>query len=234
MTHGSTSTRWSRRSARPRGAPTALARMLPTGKKPSARAGMFSPLRSRAASPAATAPRAWQSRAARNATPPAASASWIRSRRGRRRCCCWKGQPPRSAAAHRLTRCAALWRSCNGTRACSFPWSRCTISRKTGASASSRRRRRACSASAPSDRRARRERSRCSASAAARGKRRNFYCRRWSGSATRAAACASGIAGTPRFRWSCIRSSAAAFPMPMCGGIRSGACAATMPSAAAS
>lgn len=44
--------------------------------------------------------------------PSAASASWIRSRRGRRRCCCWKRQPPRSAAAHRLTRCAALWRSC--------------------------------------------------------------------------------------------------------------------------
>ena len=89
-------------------------------------------------------------------------------------------------------------------------------------------------AATAADRRVRRERSRCSASAAVRGKRRNFYCRRWSGSATRAAACASGIAGTPRFRWSCIRSSAAAFPMPMCGGIRSGACAATMPSAAAS
>lgn len=131
MTPGSTSTRWSRRSARPRGAPTALARMLPTGKKPSARVGMFSPLRSRAASPAATAPRAWQSRAARSATPPAASASWIRSRRGRRRCCCWKRQPPRSATAHRLTRCAALWRSCGGAHTCSFPWSRCTISRKT-------------------------------------------------------------------------------------------------------
>ncbi len=65
-------------------------------------------------------------------------------------------------------------------------------------------------------------------------KTQEFLLQEWSGSATRAAACASGIAGTPRFRWSCIRSSAAAFPMPMCGGIRSGACAATMPSAAAS
>ena len=143
-----------------------------------------------------------------------------------------KRQPPRSATAHRLTRCAALWRSCNGTHLL-FSLSRCTISRKTGASASSRRRRRACSASAPLDRRARRERSRCSARRGER-KTQEFLLQEMERLGYKGGSVRIGHCGNAAFSLELYTELRRRFPNADVRRYPLRACAATMPSAAAS
>ncbi len=143
MTPGSTSTRWSRRSARPRGALQRLPECCRLGKSLRREWGCSrlydheQPLRQLQRRVRGKA----ELRGARP-LPPHPRRGY--ARRGRRRCCCWKKAASAQRDGASFDEVCRVVEELRRRTHLLFSLSRCTISRRTGASASSRRRRRAC------------------------------------------------------------------------------------------
>ena len=233
MTPGSMSTRWSRRSRATAGDPTALPECCRL-EKPSARAGMFSPLRSRAASPVTTR-RVRGKAELRGVRTSAASASWIRSRRGQETIC-FAGKAATSCAARRGASFDEVYRvveELHGTRTCSFPWvdaqSRAERAHQQargdggGCAWHPRRWTGECGGNARDARRRRGER-----------KTQEFLLQEMERLGYKGGARAHRALRERRVFAGAVYGARRRFPMPMCGGIRLGACVPTMPSAAAS